>query len=203
MRDSEKDIEYFTKRIEFREKLVDEKLPVAESFPRVEGRPGNAASLCMYTFQICVLRYGRGDAMEKIGPSIWRWVEAKEIESKMISQIPPERKNEKVMYERLTLDTVYDALSMMAFAKALHFNAAEMKRLIDAIGHPGEDALIDEERERWVTRNDPSRMRASSQRYTTRCWKCGVAILQSARPSCSPSPRFGRRRSSRSTGLTA
>ncbi|WP_234385133.1 PoNe immunity protein domain-containing protein, partial [Paracidovorax avenae] len=33
---------------------------------------------------------------------------------------------------------------MMAFAKALHFNAAEMKRLIDAIGHPGEDALIDE-----------------------------------------------------------
>ncbi|ADX44588.1 Domain of unknown function DUF1911 [Paracidovorax avenae ATCC 19860] len=144
MRDSEKDFEYFTRRIEFREKLVDEKLPVAENFPRVEGRPGNASSLCMYTFQICVLRYGRGDAIEEIGPSIWRWVEAKEIESKMISQIPPERKNEKVMHERITLDTVYDALSMMAFAKALHFNAAEMKRLIDAIGHPGEDALIDE-----------------------------------------------------------
>ncbi|GKS86943.1 DUF1911 domain-containing protein [Acidovorax sp. SUPP1855] len=144
MRDSEKDVEYFTKRIAFREKLVDEKLPAAENFPRVEGRPGNASSLCMYTFQICVLRYGRGDAIKEIGPSIWRWVEAKEIERRVISQIPPERNNEKVMHERVTLDTVYDALTMMAFAKALHFNASEMKRLFDAIGHAGEDALIDE-----------------------------------------------------------
>jgi len=48
------------------------------------------------------------------------------------------------MYQRVTLDTVYDALTMMAFAKAMHFNPEEMKRLINAIGHPGEDALIDE-----------------------------------------------------------
>lgn len=48
------------------------------------------------------------------------------------------------MYQRVTLDKVYDALTMMAFSKALHFNAAEMSRLFGAIGHPGEDALIDE-----------------------------------------------------------
>ncbi|AVS92317.1 hypothetical protein C8246_11585 [Paracidovorax avenae] len=144
MRNSEKDVEYFDKRIAFREKLIDEKLPVAEAFPRIEGRPGNASSLCMYTFQTCVLRYGRGDAIEAISPSVWRWVEAKEIEKRIISQIPPERSNEKVMHERVTLDTVYDALTMMAFARALNFSPAEMSRLFGAIGYPGEDALIDE-----------------------------------------------------------
>ncbi|MCW0399124.1 hypothetical protein NB688_002526 [Xanthomonas sacchari] len=144
MRDIEKDADYFDKRIAFREKIVDEKLPVAESFPRVEGRPGNASSLCMYTFQACVLRYGRGDAIEAIRPSVWRWVEAKEIAKRIISQIPPERNSEKVMHERVTLDTVYDALTMMAFAKALHFSAAEKSRVFGAIDHPGEDALIDE-----------------------------------------------------------
>lgn len=44
----------------------------------------------------------------------------------------------------MTLDTVYDALTMMGFAKALHFKPEEIKRLINAIGHAGEDALIDE-----------------------------------------------------------
>lgn len=144
MRDGEKNPEYFSNCIAITKKALDEGMPVAETFHRVEGRPIMSSAMCMDAFQICVLRFSRGDALEEIRSSVWEWVKAKEIHSRIVSAIPPERKSEKAMYQRITLDTVYDALTMMAFAKALHFNAAEMKRLIDAIGHPGEDALIDE-----------------------------------------------------------
>ncbi|MDA8449190.1 DUF1911 domain-containing protein [Acidovorax sp. GBBC 3332] len=56
----------------------------------------------------------------------------------------PEHRKIKDMYEKVTLDTVYNALTIMAFAKALKFQPDELKRVIDAIGHAGEDALIDE-----------------------------------------------------------
>jgi hypothetical protein len=143
MRDKIKDFEYFSNCIKLEEKEL-ERLPTAESFHRIEGRPIMSSSMCMYAFQLCVLKFSRGDALEEIRPDIWTWVTAKEIHARIVSKIAPEQKGVKLMYERITLDTVYDALTMMAFAKALNFNTQEMTRLISAIGHPGQDALIDE-----------------------------------------------------------
>ena len=42
------------------------------------------------------------------------------------------------------LDIIYDALTIMAFSVALHFTPEETRRLLDAIGHAGKDALMDE-----------------------------------------------------------
>lgn len=95
MRDSEEAVEYFTRRIAIRKNLVEEKMPVAETFHRVEGRPGIASQLCMYTLQICILRYGRGDKIDELKPSVLEWIKANEIQGRIVSRIPPERKAKK------------------------------------------------------------------------------------------------------------
>ena len=144
MRDNRKSIEYFTKNISVFNQWIVEDMPVVESFHRLEGRAGMAHSLCRNAVHLCVLRYGVGDAIEDIRPSVWQWIEAREIEGRVLASLPADLQSIRTMYEKVTLDTVYDALTMMAFATALHFKPAEMSRLLSAIGHAGEDALIDE-----------------------------------------------------------
>lgn len=144
MRDAEKSSEYFEKYTSIVKNNLDENAPIAESFHRIEGRPILSSGMCSDAFRICIMKYSKGDAIEQIRPSVWDWVTSKEIHARIVAKITPEQKGVKQMYERVQLDTVYDALTMMAFARALHFSASEMKRLFDAIGHAGEDALIDE-----------------------------------------------------------
>lgn len=143
MRDRNKDSAYFSDNISFSTKAMLKRFEDTEQYPRVEGRPGRAHSLVAYALQIVILRYSAGDEIQATKASVLQWVEAMELQQRVLASLPPKHED-KVMYERVTLDTVYDALAMMAFAKALHFNAAETTRLVNAIGHPGEDALIDE-----------------------------------------------------------
>lgn len=143
MRDRNKNSAYFSDNISFAMKAMLKRLQDTEQFPRVEGRPGRAHDLVLYALQIVILRYSAGDEIQAIKASVLQWVEARELQQRVLASLPAKHED-KVMHERVTLDTVYDALAMMAFAKALHFNAAEMKRLVNAVGHAGEDALIDE-----------------------------------------------------------
>ena len=143
MRDSHKTADYFADNISFATNAMLKRFQDTEQFPRIEGRPGRAHDLLAYALQIVILRYSAGDEIQAIKASVLQWVEARELQQRVLASLPPKHED-KVMYERITLDTVYDALTMMAFGRALHFKSTEMKRLIDAIGHPGEDALIDE-----------------------------------------------------------
>ncbi|AVS64769.1 hypothetical protein C8245_02830 [Paracidovorax avenae] len=144
MRDTQKTADYFADNISFSTKAMLKRMQDTEQFPNVDGRPGRAHSLLQYALQIVILRYSAGEEIQAIKESALHWIEARELQQRVLAAVPPTQKDVKAMYERVTLDTVYDALTMMAFGKALHFNASEMKRLINAIGHPGEDALIDE-----------------------------------------------------------
>ena len=142
-RDQNKDEEYFKKRVEFTDNVIREDMPAVERFHRVEGRAGMASDLVRYCLQEIISRYSRGDAIESIRPAVWQWIEAKEIQQRVHTGLPPDLSNIRQMYEKLTLDTVYDALTMLAFGAALRFKKDEQARLIAAIGHQGEDALID------------------------------------------------------------
>ena len=71
-------------------------------------------------------------------------MQAKEIQQRVIANTPAEFKKICEQYTRVTLDTVYDALTMMAFSAALRFTPEETHRLLSAIGHAGKDALMDE-----------------------------------------------------------
>lgn len=143
-RDKQKPDEYFTKWIDFTLGSLERRSGEIESLPYIPGRLGAAHNLILYALQLVVYQYSRGDSLEDIRPNIWRWVEMRELQAKVHAATPAAFRKELIMYQRVTLDTVYDALTMMAFAKALHFSSNEVGRLTNAIGHPGEDALIDE-----------------------------------------------------------
>ena len=142
-RDPNKEKKYFDEQIDFIEKAARKRFDDVEHFPNLNGRPGRAHDLVSYSLTNCVYRYSRGDAIESIRPAVWQWVEAKEIQQRVHTGLPPDLSNIRQMYEKLTLDTVYDALTMLAFGAALRFKKDEQARLIAAIGHQGEDALID------------------------------------------------------------
>ncbi len=144
MRDQNKDQAYFNQWIDFTQESITKNFGAVENFPRIEGRSSKASRICKDAFELCVMRYGRGDAIGDLRKSVWQWVEARELAVRMFSQLPPDLKDVRLMYEKLTLDGVYNGLTMMAFARALKFDQEEMKRLIDAVGHSGQDALIDE-----------------------------------------------------------
>lgn len=144
-RDTQKPEEYFTEWIDFTiNSLERRRSRKTESLPNIPGRLSSAYVLTLDALQLVIYQYSRGDSFEDIRPNIWRWVEMKELQAKVLAATPREFHEVQAMYERVTLETVYNALTMMAFAKALHFNPEEMGRLMKAIGHPGEDALIDE-----------------------------------------------------------
>lgn len=143
-RDPHRDEEYFLEQIDFTNKVIQRDLPNIESFPRLEGRALMASSVRRNCIENLILRYSRGDSIQSMHPALMQWVQAKEIENRVLKSLPSELANIRAMYQKVTLDTVYDALTVMAFGTAVHLNAAEMSQLIAAITPAGEDALIDE-----------------------------------------------------------
>ena len=143
VRDSNKDEAYFSARVAFVDKVIEEDMAVVESFPRLEGRASKSYSLCSACLKSVISRYSRGDSIESIRASVMRWIEAKEMQTRVLNSLPPELNRVRAMYEALTLAPIYDALTMMAFAKALQFSDSDMRRMIAAIGHAGEDAVLD------------------------------------------------------------
>ncbi|MCL2871787.1 MAG: PoNi-like cognate immunity protein [Betaproteobacteria bacterium] len=145
MRDANKDESYFSKLIEFRKGyIIRNGLDNIKSLSRDEGKALAASDLPNSIIKLMVLKYGRGDSIDSICPDLWRWVEAKEFQAQVNNALPADKKDIRDMYERITLHVLYDALTIFAFAAALRLNATEMMRVINAIRHPGEDALIDE-----------------------------------------------------------
>ena len=145
VRDINKDKVYFSKRIEIREKYaVEMGNDYIKSVYRDEGRAGAAYGLLKNLIELIILKYGQGDSIESIRADLWRWVAAKEFQAQINNDLPANKKNIRDMYEQVVLTTIYDALTIFAFAAALRLNATEMTRVINAIRHSGEDALIDE-----------------------------------------------------------
>jgi hypothetical protein len=145
VRDTNKDAAYFSKWIEFEEGHIARKgFDYIKSLSRDAGRASAANDLPRIIVELIVLKYGQGNTIESIRPDLWRWVEAKEFQAQVNTSLPVNAKNIYDMHEQITLTTVYNSLTIFAFAAALRLNSTEVKRVIQAIHHPGEDALIDE-----------------------------------------------------------
>ena len=143
-RDKNKDVVYFDKYIGLIDAAIEKRLADVETFRNIEGRIGRAFTLVNDAFISCIYRFSRGDRLEEMRGSILLWIQAKEIQKRVMANSPIEFKKTCDLYARITLDTVYDALTMMTFSVALHFTPEETRRLLDAIGHAGKDALMDE-----------------------------------------------------------
>lgn len=60
------------------------------------------------------------------------------MEARILSVLPAGKSARK-----LYLHDVYNSLTILSFVRALHFKPEEIKRVLAATGHVGEDALID------------------------------------------------------------
>ena len=171
IRDKNKDKAYFDEHIALNDAAIAKRLDV-ETFPNVKGRVGRAYTLVHDAFIGCIYRFSRGDSLEDIRQHVFLWMQTKEIQQRVIANTPAEFKKICEQYTRITLDTVYDALTMMAFSAALRFTPEETHRLLSAIGHAGKDALIDETARALGDVNRPAareRSRSEERRVGKEC----------------------------------
>ena len=202
IRDKNKEAAYFDKYIGLIDAAIEKRFADVETFPNIEGRIGRAFTLVNDAFISCIYRFSRGDRLEEIRGSILLWIQAKEIQKRVMANSPIELKKTCDLYARITLDTVYDALTMMAFSVALHFTPEETRRLLDAIGHAGKDALMDEAARALGDVNRPGPANACFRRSMRRCWKSGARRPISVKPGCGNTPPAGKRKSRPFTGPT-
>ena len=201
-RDKNKDVVYFDKYIGLIDAAIEKRLADVETFPNIEGRIGRAFTLVNDAFISCIYRFSRGDRLEEMRGSILLWIQAKEIQKRVMANSPIEFKKTCDLYARITLDTVYDALTMMAFSVALHFTPEETRRLLDAIGHAGKDALMDEAARALGNVNRLWPANAHFRGSMRRCWKSGARRLISVKRGCGNTPPAGKRKSRPFTGPT-
>ena len=202
IRDKNKDVVYFDKYIGLIDAAIEKRLADVEIFPNIEGRIGRAFTLVNDAFISCIYRFSRGDRLEEMRGSILLWIQAKEIQKRVMANSPIEFKKTCDLYARITLDTVYDALTMMAFSVALHFTPEETRRLLDAIGHAGKDALMDEAARALGNVNRLWPANAHFRGSMRRCWKSGARRPISVKPGCGNTPPAGKRKSRPFTGPT-
>lgn len=144
VRDSHKDQDYFNQRIAFCEYAVRESREDIRSSSMIKDYPGAAQELLLYIFRLVVLCFSRGDRVEDLRGPVMQWIDARELRAALHQKyLPPEERTPRTMYVWLTQDTAYECLAMLAFGRALRFNKTEMQRLLKAVGHEGEDALLD------------------------------------------------------------
>ena len=201
IRDNNKDKAYFDEHIALNDTAIAKRLDV-ETFPNVKGRVGRAYTLVHDAFIGCIYRFSRGDSLEDIRQHVFLWMQTKEIQQRVIANTPAEFKKICEQYTRVTLDTVYDALTMMAFSAALRFTPEETHRLLSAIGHAGKDALMDEAARALGNVNRLWPANAHFRGSMRRCWKSGARRLISVKRGCGNTPPAGKRKSRPFTGPT-
>ena len=143
LRDPNRDAAYFSQQIAFVQRAIDKNLRIAYAFEPLEGRASKAHSLCRDCLQVLVMRYGRGDDLDSLKPAVMQWVLAREIFARAIASLPPDAQRLRAMWTKLGLADVYDGLTVMAFALALRLPQSDLTAVVAAVGHPGEDALLD------------------------------------------------------------
>ena len=143
LRDPNRDEAYFSQHIAFVQRAIDEKLRIVDAFEPLEGRASKAHSLCRDCLQVLVMRYGRGDDLDGMQPVVMQWVQARQVFARAVASLPPDAQRVRAMWSKLGLSDVYDGLTVMAFALALRLPQADLTAVVAAVGHAGEDALLD------------------------------------------------------------
>jgi hypothetical protein len=143
LRDKLFNLEYFSKWIEFEQKEgIELRKDSVNSVARHEGRALRVSSLVTSAVQVVIMQYGRGDAVPDIRNSVLQLLELLELQKVTLANLRLEA-DVREMYERLDLGTLYESLTLLAFVTSLRFSEKEVAQALQLIGHPGQDALLD------------------------------------------------------------
>ena len=142
MRDTIQSKDYFDKGIAFKQKTIERHKSTLNDLPSDSGKASGLFSLCERSVMLCTQRYSRGDTLTDMEPSIRQMLQLFQLRSQTLPSLDLESK-EREMWNNLTLSKLYDDLTCLAFAVCLRYSADTYHKLLQFIGHPGEDGLLD------------------------------------------------------------
>lgn len=142
VRDKLRDRDYFDQGVAFKQAVIDEDRLTLAAVLRPDGQAGCAADLWSYAIKLVIQRYSRGDAPKDMQASMVQMLDMLVLKQSTLAN-PRLDDKDRAMYGRLDLPTLYESLTLLAFHVALRVPATDLRRAIELIGHPGEDALLD------------------------------------------------------------
>ena len=142
MRDTIQSKNYFDKGIEFKQQEIDEDRHSIDKIPKHTGRAMAVRDLCAIGSALCAQRYSRGDTLSDMEPSIKQMLQLFQLRSQTMATLDLEPTT-RDMWRNLGLSELYDTLTCLAFAVSLRYSAETYHKLLQFIGHPGEDGLLD------------------------------------------------------------
>ena len=141
-RDFRRDRDCFDRGIAFKQTVIDDDRPALATIARHEGRIGSASDLWTYSTTLVIQRYSRGDAPGEMRASVAQMLDMLEVMQSTLSSVEL-ADDVRAMYSRFDLTIVYESLTLLAFLVALRMPETDLRRAIELIGHPGEDAVLD------------------------------------------------------------
>lgn len=142
MRDTIQTKEYFDKGIAFKQKTIDRDRNSVHEIPRHSARAVEVYSLCERSAMLCAQRYSRGDDIAEMKPSVTQMMDMFELRYLTMPTLDLPQQGWE-MWRNLTLNQLYDHFTCLAFATSLRYPADVYMKLLQAIGHLGEDGLLD------------------------------------------------------------
>lgn len=141
MRDQLRDKAYYDKVIAFTETTIEEFLQSLDGY-KDEGKASCTFSLVKYAHDILAMRYSRGDAIESMRDSVQKSYEILQLRRKVLDSVKIEA-GIREMWENLSLDKLYQYLTLLSFMISLRFPAEDILNVLTLIGHKDEDALLE------------------------------------------------------------
>lgn len=143
MRDLVQKREYFDKGIAFKQMCINEDKGTVGDIKRHEGRAGQVHDLLHIGVNLCRQRYSRGDDLREMTDSVTQMAMMFRLKAKTmptLTELPPEG---QAMWANLGLSKLFDCLWCLSFVVGLRYSPAQIKDVLDWIGHAGEDGLLD------------------------------------------------------------
>jgi hypothetical protein len=175
MRDTIQTKEYFDKGIAFKQKTIDRDKNSINEIPSHSGRAMDLFSLCERSASLCSQRYSRGDALADMEPSIRQMLQLFQLRSLTLPTLDLEPKT-RAMWSNLTLSQLYDHYTCLAFAVSQRYPAESYHKLLQYIGHAGEDGLLDRVAVRMGEQQRPV---AAAAKFSKE-YKALVAVIDAA-----------------------
>jgi len=142
MRDTIQTKDFFDEGISFYQKTIDRDKNSVFEIEIHSGRAIRVFSLCERATMLCAQRYSRGDDIAEMKPSVSQMMDMFELRYQTLDTLDlPQKSWDK--WKNITLSQLYDNLTCLAFATSLRYPADVHAKLIQAIGHAGEDGLLD------------------------------------------------------------
>ncbi len=91
---------------------------------------------------LCIQCFSRGDDVAEMKPSVSQMMAMFELRYQVLPSLDLD-KEERGMWKNLTLSELYDDFTCLAFATSLGYPDDVYARLLQSIGHAGEDGLLD------------------------------------------------------------